>query len=239
MARTAAVAREAIDTGLVTTATVLDGGSTDRTAGIARSAGVDVLHVPSLMSHLGDVLGKGDSLYRGVHSVDADWYVFLDADIGNIAVSHVAALVAPIATVSETDVVFVKGGFVRVDENGVPRPVPGGRVTETVARPLLAKLAPELAALSQPLSGQVAINGEVARNLGFITGYGVEIAMLIDIWARFGMRGIVEVDMGEVQNRFKPDSALDIVTRDVNQAMFLRGHVEPVPDSRQWVTERL
>ncbi|NBU39096.1 MAG: glycosyltransferase [Actinobacteria bacterium] len=238
LVRTAAVAREAIDTGLVTTATVLDGGSTDRTADIARSAGIDILHVPSLMPHLGEVLGKGDSLYRGVHAVDADWYVFLDADIGNIAVSHVAALVAPIATASETDVVFVKGGFVRVDENGVPRPVPGGRVTETVARPLLAKLAPELAALSQPLSGQVAINGEVARNLGFITGYGVEIAMLIDIWARFGMRGIVEVDMGEVQNRFKPDSALDIVTRDVNQSMFLRGHVDSVPDSQVWITER-
>jgi glucosyl-3-phosphoglycerate synthase len=84
----------------------------------------------------------------------------------------------------------------------------------------------------------VAINGEVARNLGFITGYGVEIAMLIDVWSRFGMRGIVEVDMGEVQNRFKPDSALDIVTRDVNQSMFLRGHVDSVPDSQVWITER-
>ncbi|NBU17539.1 MAG: glycosyltransferase, partial [Actinobacteria bacterium] len=93
MPRTARVAREAVDTGLVTSATVLDGGSTDDTAAIARKAGVDVLHVPSLMPHLGEVLGKGDSLFRGVHSVDADWYVFLDADIGNVAVSHVAALV--------------------------------------------------------------------------------------------------------------------------------------------------
>jgi len=238
IARTAAVAREAIDTGLVTSATVLDGGSTDRTADIAHIAGIDVLHVPSLIPHLGEVLGKGDSLYRGVHSVDADWYVFLDADIGNITVSHIAVLVGPIATAAETSVVFVKGGFVRVDDNGKPRSVPGGRVTETIARPLLAKLAPELAALSQPLSGQVAINGEVARSLGFVTGYGVEIAMLVVVWSRFGMRGIVEADMGEVQNRFKPDSALDIVTRDVNQAMFLRGHVESVPGSQVWVTER-
>jgi glucosyl-3-phosphoglycerate synthase len=238
IARTAAVAREAIDGGLVTSATVLDGGSTDRTADIALSAGIDVLHVPSLMPHLGEVLGKGDSLYRGVQSVDADWYVFLDADIGNIALSHIAALVAPIATAAATGVVFVKGGFVRIDDNGKPRPVPGGRVTETIARPLLARVAPELAALSQPLSGQVAINGEVARSLGFVTGYGVEIAMLVDVWEKFGMQGIVEADMGEVQNRFKPDSALDIVTRDVNQAMFLRGHVESAPDSQAWVTER-
>jgi len=238
IARTAAVAREAMDAGLVTSADVLDGGSTDRTGDIARAAGIDVLHVPSLMPHLGEVLGKGDSLYRGVHSVEADWYVFLDADIGNIAISHITALVEPIATAAGTGVVFVKGGFVRVDESGTPRPVPGGRVTEEVARPFLRTVSTELASLSQPLSGQVAINGEVARNLGFVTGYGVEIAMLIDIWARFGMIGIVEADMGEVQNRFKPESALDIVTRDVNQAMFLRGHVESVPGSQVWVTER-
>ena len=219
IARTAAVAREAIDTGLVTSATVLDGGSTDRTADIARASGIDVLHVPSLMPHLGEVLGKGDSLYRGVHSVDADWYVFLDADIGNIAVSHIAALVAPIATAAESGVVFVKGGFVRVDENGTPRPVPGGRVTEEVARPFLRTVSTELAALSQPLSGQVAINGEVARSLGFVTGYGVEIAMLIDVWSRSGMRGIVEADMRHIQNRWKPDADLEVVIEDVRSAM--------------------
>jgi glucosyl-3-phosphoglycerate synthase len=117
----------------------------------------------------------------------------------------------------------VKGGFVRVDHNGIPRPVPGGRVTEEVARPFLRTVSTELAALSQPLSGQVAINGEVARSLGFVTGYGVEIAMLIDIWARFDLRGIVEADMGEVQNRFKPDSALDTVADEVRQAIAMRG----------------
>ena len=182
MARTAAVAREAIDTGLVTSATVLDGGSTDRTADIARQSGVDVLHIPSVMPDLGEVLGKGDSLYRGTRVIDADWYVFLDADIGNIAVSHVAALVAPIATATDTGIVFVKGGFVRVDENGKPRAVPGGRVTEEVARPYLRTVSAELAALSQPLSGQVAIRSDVARSISFVTGYGVEIAMLIDVW---------------------------------------------------------
>ncbi|MFM9227013.1 MAG: hypothetical protein ACKOQ1_10400, partial [Actinomycetota bacterium] len=69
-------------------ATVLDGGSTDATASIARDAGIGVLAVSALMPHLGPVLGKGDSLFRGVHSVEADWYVFLDADIGNIGLRH-------------------------------------------------------------------------------------------------------------------------------------------------------
>ena len=78
MSRTAAVALEAIDSGVVTSATVLDGGSTDRTADIARQSGVDVLHVPSVMPELGEVLGKGDSVYRGTRAIDADWYVFLE-----------------------------------------------------------------------------------------------------------------------------------------------------------------
>ena len=229
MPRTAAVAREAIDRGIITSATVLDGGSTDGTARTARDAGIDVLDVPATMPHLGPVLGKGDSLFRGVHTVNADWYVFLDADLGNVSTDHVAALTGPIG---DTGVVFVKGGFVRVDENGTPRPVPGGRVTESVARPLLAAVAPELAALSQPLSGQVAIRGDVARGLGFVTGYGVEIAMLIDVWRAQSAAGIREVDMGSIQNRWKDDSALDTVAEEVRAAAAMRGVGESAPGTK-------
>lgn len=229
MPRTARVAREALDAGLVSSATVLDGGSSDDTAAIAHATRVEVLHVPSVMPELGPVLGKGDSLFRGVHSVDADWYLFLDADIGNVAVSHVAALVRPIAGAETDGPVFVKGGFVRVDEQGRPREVPAGRVGEQTARPLLRLVAPELAALRQPLSGQVAVRGDVARRLPFVTGYGVEIAMLIDIWRLHGPPGIVEADIGEVQNRSKPDDALDDVTADVIAAAAMRGVGEGVP----------
>ncbi len=199
--RTCAVMREAVDEGVVTSAYVLDGGSTDGSAAVAATHGVPVLHVPRLMPELGPVLGKGDSLYRGVHVVDADWYVFLDADLGNVNLDHVRALVAPITNAASTGVQFVKGGFVRVDEHDVPRAVPGGRVTEQVGRPLLRLVDSALAELSQPLSGQVAIAADLARSLQFVTGYGVEIAMLIDVYRTVGMEGIVEADMGLVNNR--------------------------------------
>ncbi len=220
IARTAAVARETIDAGVVHSAYVLDGGSTDATAETARNAGIQVLSVPSLLPELGPVLGKGDSLFRGVHSVTADWYVFLDADLGNISLPHVQALVAPIG---DDGVQFVKGGFVRVDEHGVPREVPGGRVTEEVGRPLLRTVATELAELSQPLSGQVAIEAGLAKSVSFVTGYGVEIAMLIDVYRTVGMAGIVEADMGAVNNRWKPDDALGDVMREVTAGAMMRG----------------
>ena len=220
MARTASVARAAVDSGIVDSATVLDGGSTDDTAAIARHGGLDVVHVAEVLPSLGPVLGKGDSLFRGVHTVEAEWYVFLDADIGNVHIGHVTALVDRAA---RGDVVFVKGGFVRVDEHGTPRAVPGGRVTEEVARPVLSGIAPVLTGLSQPLSGQVAVRGDVARQMRFLTGYGIEIAMLIDIWRVHGAAGIAEADMGEIQNRWKPDHELDDVRDQVLAAASMCG----------------
>lgn len=233
--RTAIAARDAIDQGLITQAYVLDGGSVDRTPEIAESHGLTVVHVASCLSHLGPVLGKGDSLFRGVHSIDADWYVFLDADLGNISSGHIAALVKPIG---QTDVCFVKGGFVRVDENGTPRDVPGGRVTEEYGRPLLRQIAPELANLSQPLSGQVAIEAHVARSLSFVTGYGVEIAMLIDVWEKMGATAMTEADMGNINNRWKPDADLSDVIADVVSASRLRGITDTWADIAMSVSER-
>lgn len=220
MALTASVARDAIDAGVVHSAYVLDGGSSDNTASVARDAGLQVLSVPTLLPELGPVLGKGDSLFRGTRTVTADWFVFLDADLGNICLDHLRALVAPIG---QPGAQFVKGGFVRVDEHGVPRAVPGGRVTEEVGRPLLRIIAPELAELSQPLSGQVAVSAELATSLTFVTGYGVEIAMLIDVYRAVGMAGIVEADMGVVNNRWKPDDALVDVMREVTAGAAMRG----------------
>ena len=219
MQRTAAVMREALDAGLVTTATVLDGGSTDNTVAVAKSHGITSLHIPSLQPELGPVLGKGDSLYRGVHATTADWYVFLDADLGNISLEHIAALIAPIGT---PNISFVKGGFIRVDENNEPREIPAGRVTELVGRPILRRVAPQLTYLSQPLSGQVAIEATLAKSLSFVTGYGIEIAMLIDVFRTIGTDGIVEADMGLINNRYKHDDALEDVRDQVLAGATLR-----------------
>ena len=227
ISRTASVMSRARHEGLVSDALLLDGGSTDDTVEIARECGVDVMSVSTVMPELGEVRGKGDSLFRAVHHRPADWYVFVDADLHNISVEHIAALVQPIADADDSPVVFVKGGFVRVDEHGVPRAIPGGRVTEQVGRPLLARVDQWLTELTQPLSGQVAVRGDVARQLSFATGYGIEIAMLIDIWRLVGRAGIVEVDMGLIHNRWKPDGDLDDVARQVLAGAAMRGITLP------------
>jgi glucosyl-3-phosphoglycerate synthase len=88
---------------------------------------------------------------------------------------------------------------------------------------LLRTVAAELAEFSQPLSGQVAIRAELAKSLSFVTGYGVEIAMLIDVYRAVGLQGIVEADMGAVNNRWKPDDALSDVMREVTASAAMRG----------------
>jgi glucosyl-3-phosphoglycerate synthase len=84
----------------------------------------------------------------------------------------------------------------------------GGRVNHLTARPALALFYPELAGVRQPLAGEVAARRELLEALPFATGYGVEIAMLIDAWRELGLDGLAQVDLDEHRNRHQSLSAL-------------------------------
>jgi glucosyl-3-phosphoglycerate synthase len=77
-----------------------------------------------------------------------------------------------------------------------------------MARPALALFYPELAEVRQPLAGEVAARRELLESLPFATGYGVETAMLIDVWRAAGLAAIAQVDLDEHRNRHQPLSAL-------------------------------
>jgi glucosyl-3-phosphoglycerate synthase len=84
----------------------------------------------------------------------------------------------------------------------------GGRVNHLLARPALELFYPQLVSVRQPLAGEVAAPRELLERLPFATGYGVEIAMLIDAWREVGLEGIAQVDLEEHRNRHQPLSAL-------------------------------
>lgn len=224
IARTTTVMRQALDAGIVKQAVVLDSGSTDQTALIAKQHGIDVLETANMYPELGEILGKGDSLWRGVATIQADSYVFLDADLGNISLHHVEQLVSPLR---DSTTMFVKSSFHRIDEEGRPRAIPAGRISEEVGRPLLEMVDPWLVALPQPLSGQIAIRAELVRSLQLVTGYGIEIAMLIDIWNAVGQHAIATPDLGDINNRWKSSSALDDVRDHVLAGATLCGVTLP------------
>ena len=91
---------------------------------------------------------------------------------------------------------------------GAPEPRGGGRVNHLTARPALALFYPQLAHIRQPLAGEVAARRELLERLPFATGYGVEIAMLIDVWREVGLGALAQVDLEEHHNRHQPLSAL-------------------------------
>jgi glucosyl-3-phosphoglycerate synthase len=80
----------------------------------------------------------------------------------------------------------------------------GGRVTELTARPLLNLFDPDLAAISQPLAGELAAPRELLERLPFVTGYGVDIALLIDAYREEGLDAIAQVDLDVRQNAHQP-----------------------------------
>ncbi|MFN3335414.1 MAG: glucosyl-3-phosphoglycerate synthase, partial [Caldilinea sp.] len=73
----------------------------------------------------------------------------------------------------------------------------GGRVTELMARPLINLFFPELSGIIQPLSGEYAGRRQALEAIGFYSGYGVETGMLIDIFEKFGLSAIAQVDLLE------------------------------------------
>ncbi|HLJ07070.1 MAG TPA: glycosyltransferase [Acidimicrobiia bacterium] len=140
-----ATAAQLRDVAVVDDVVVVDDNSTDATAKAAAAAGARVVRRDGTPS-------KGAAMRRAVASCDADVFVFLDADVTNLAPHFVVGLVGPLLLFP--DVMLVKGAYRR---SLYGRPGEGGRVTELVARPLLDRWFPELAHLSQPLAGETAL----------------------------------------------------------------------------------
>jgi glucosyl-3-phosphoglycerate synthase len=193
---------ELLEGGLIDQVAVVVDGE-DGTAEAARAAGAEVFSPDELAPELGPGLGKGDAVWRAIRILRGDVVVLIDADLRSIDHGYVRGLAGPLLT--DPALQLVKGAFVRPsDAAGVERPVGGGRVTELLARPVLSLFYPELAALRQPLSGQVGVRREWLEAMPIWTGYALEMGMLLETWKRAGLDAIAEVDLGVLENASQP-----------------------------------
>jgi glycosyltransferase involved in cell wall biosynthesis len=139
---------------------VVDDGSRDDTAAVARREGADVVR------HDGN-RGKGAAMRTGRDRAKGDVLIYLDADLKNVTPSKIQRLTEPFKKGCD----FVKSRFDRR----------GGRVTRLTAQPLLGHFFPEIdERFEQPLSGQIGVTKRLMSKLDLEDDFGVDIGLLID-----------------------------------------------------------
>ncbi|HEX3616491.1 MAG TPA: glucosyl-3-phosphoglycerate synthase [Solirubrobacteraceae bacterium] len=188
--------------GLVDELIVID-GSRDATAARAVAGGARVVQESEVLPEFGPSLGKGDAMWRALAVTSGSIVCFLDGDTGDPDPRHLLGLLGPLF--AEPTIMLVKGSFARPFRSGGTTSVDeGGRVTELAARPLLNLHFPLLSGFQQPLAGEFGARRALLEGLPFPTGYGVEIATLIDSLREYGLDALAESDLGERQNRHQP-----------------------------------
>lgn len=206
--------------GVVDQVVVVD-NSTDGTAEIARRLGAEVHDQENLMPELGPVLGKGDAMWRSLPVLSGELICFLDADSERVGAHFACGLLGPLLT--GDGISLVKGFYRRPFRVGdMVFPDGGGRVTELTARPLLNLFYPDLAAVEQPLAGELAARRELLERLPFVTGYGVDVALLLDAYRAVGLDAIAQVDLEVRQNAHQPLRDLGPMAYSVLQAVASR-----------------
>jgi len=171
--RIGATLRAVMQRGFAGEIIVVDDGSSDNTAMIARDAGARVIQLERN-------LGKGEALNRAAACVSSDVVVFLDADLGDSA-GQGELLVKPVLE-----------GLADVAVARFPRPKKKGGfgLVKKLAAWGIRQAGMEV---KEPLSGQRAMSREVLRDvLPFHGGFGIEVGMSIRA-LRHGYR-IIEVD---------------------------------------------
>ncbi|NIJ13981.1 glucosyl-3-phosphoglycerate synthase [Saccharomonospora amisosensis] len=199
---------------LVDELVVIDSGSTDGTAVVAAQAGAKVVHREDVLQDWEPLPGKGEVLWRSLAATSGELIVFLDSDLVEPDPEFVPSLLGPLLCASGVE--LVKGFYRRplrleTDEFGTG----GGRVTELLARPLLAALRPSLSWLVQPLGGEYAATRRLLESVPFATGYGVEIGLLLDAEARYGLDALAQVNLGVRKHRNRSLLQLGVMARQI------------------------
>ena len=227
--------------GLVDELIVLDSGSTDETEIRAIAAGARVVSREQALPEVPARPGKGEALWRALAATSGDIVVFVDSDLINPHPMFVPWLLAPL--LAGDGIHLVKSFYRRPlkgrdtsDVGGGAGTTGGGRVTELVARPLLAALRPELGCILQPLGGEYAASRELLTSLPFAPGYGVEIGLLVDTFDRLGLEAIAQVNLGVRAHRNRPLAELGAMSRQVIATLLSRCGI---PDSGVGLTQFL
>jgi glucosyl-3-phosphoglycerate synthase len=200
---------------------VMDSDSTDATAAVARAAGADVVATTDVLPAHGTRPGKGEALWKSLAATTGDLVVFLDSDLIGEVTHYVPGLLRPL--LDDPHLLYVKGCYTRpLEVGGQVQPAGGGRVTELTARPLLNALWPELAGFVQPLGGEYAGRRSALELVPFVSAYGVEVGLLVDMLELGGLSSLAQVDLGERRHTSQSQEALGAMAGQVVSTLLTR-----------------
>jgi len=201
------IKKELYQEGLLDEVIVVDSDSTDSTPDIVKSVGFKVIRHKDILKKYGTNHGKGEALWKSLHVLNGDIIAWCDSDIKNFHSKIIYGILGPLIMYDE---ILLSKAFYRrpLEINGSYMKSEGGRVTEILVRPILNLFYPELSRILQPLAGEYAARREVLEQIPFFTGYGVETGILIDIYEKFGLDKICQVNVIRRTHRNHPLSVL-------------------------------
>jgi glucosyl-3-phosphoglycerate synthase len=190
---------------------VIDGNSTDNTINILNDLKkeyklLDVVCEKDILKHYQCKKGKGNQLWKGLYYSKGDIILYCDSDIKNFNIRMIYGLIGPLIC---NEIKFVKGFYERPlilnDQNQTNE---GGRVTELCARPIINMFYPELSGFVQPLSGEYGGYRNILENVEYMTGYGVEVNILIEVYNKYGIKLMGQVDLLKREHKHQNTNAL-------------------------------
>ena len=207
--------------GLVDELVVIDSSSTDGTAAVATAAGARVVQDAEVLPSMGQGRGKGEAMWKSLAATSGDIVVWIDGDIEDFDPDFVSKLVTPLFR--DPGLGYVKAFYHR-SLDGAPEG--GGRVTEICARPLINRFFPDLAGFIQPLSGEAAGRRDLLERVPFLSGYAVEMGLLIDILATAGLDAMAQVDLGTRHHANQSTEALGRMAYEITHAVLCRSQAD-------------
>ena len=173
IARVVSVLADMPDVGEVV---VIDNGSTDATADLARGAGATVISEVQT--------GMGHAVRAGIAAARHDWVMKVDADLDRFDTDLFARMPAARAP----GVGLIKGAWNDPADN-MP-------MTRLLVRPALHQMFPGLAHLRAPNSGLYAFNRSLIAYDGLATDYAVDLDIMLRVHA--AGHSVTEVDIGRI-----------------------------------------
>ena len=188
---------------------VIDGGSKDSTIDICNSfvPKIRLIHEKDVLSNFETNKGKGNQLWKGLYSTNCDIVTYMDSDLKNFHERFAVGILGPL--LMNDNIKFVKGFYDRkITTSNISSSNNGGRVTELCARPMINMIYPDLSGFIQPLGGEYGGYTNILRKVHYSSGYGVEVKLLIEIYEKFGLDCMAQINLYSKEHNHQPLNAL-------------------------------